>query len=106
MLSILCNRRRLSGEAGPVATGQVLSCQGLASEQGFEGEFKMVSVTRALTTFAIALAFESAGAQATEVYPSKAVRIVVSFSAGGPTDTVARVMGAKLGELLGQQFVV
>ncbi len=57
-------------------------------------------------TFALVLAFESAGAQTPEVYPSKAVRIVVSFSAGGPTDTVARVMGAKLSELLGQQFVV
>jgi len=34
------------------------------------------------------------------------VRIVVSFSAGGPTDTVARVMGAKMAELLGQQFLV
>jgi tripartite-type tricarboxylate transporter receptor subunit TctC len=66
----------------------------------------MISARRALATFAVALAFESAGAQTPEVYPSKAVRIVVSFSAGGPTDTVARVMGAKLSELLGQQFVV
>src|SRR4029450_1213281 len=32
--------------------------------------------------------------------------MIVSFSAGGPTDTVARVMGAKMGDLLGQQFVV
>jgi tripartite-type tricarboxylate transporter receptor subunit TctC len=31
---------------------------------------------------------------------------VVSFAAGGPTDTVARVMGAKMAELLGQPFVV
>ena len=28
------------------------------------------------------------------------------FAAGGPTDIVARVMGARMGELLGQQFVV
>ena len=34
------------------------------------------------------------------------MRIIVSFAAGGPTDIVARVMGAKMGELLGQQFVV
>jgi len=48
----------------------------------------------------------SAGVKAEDKYPSKPVRIVVSFSAGGPTDTVARVMGAKMADLLGQQFVV
>ena len=53
-----------------------------------------------------AFALGSAGAKAEDKYPSKPVRIVVSFSAGGPTDTVARVMGAKMGDLLGQQFVV
>jgi tripartite-type tricarboxylate transporter receptor subunit TctC len=53
-----------------------------------------------------ALALAGAGTKAQERYPSKPVRIVVSFSAGGPTDTVARVMGAKMGDLLGQQFVV
>jgi tripartite-type tricarboxylate transporter receptor subunit TctC len=43
---------------------------------------------------------------ADESYPSRPVRIVVPFSAGGPTDIVARVIGAKLGDLLGQQFVI
>lgn len=45
-------------------------------------------------------------AQAQDQYPSRPVRIIVSFSAGGPTDIVARVMGAKMSELLGQQFVI
>jgi tripartite-type tricarboxylate transporter receptor subunit TctC len=54
----------------------------------------------------IVLALVSARGNAEEGYPSKPVRIVVSFAAGGPTDTVARIMGAKLGDLLGQQFVV
>jgi tripartite-type tricarboxylate transporter receptor subunit TctC len=54
----------------------------------------------------VAFALASAGVKAEDKYPSKPVRIVVSFSAGGPTDTVARVMGAKMADLLGQQFVV
>jgi len=54
----------------------------------------------------VAFVLGGAGVKAEDKYPSKPVRIVVSFSAGGPTDTVARVMGAKMGDLLGQQFVV
>src|SRR2546426_11865001 len=54
----------------------------------------------------VAFALASAGVKAEDRYPSKPVRIVVSFAAGGPTDTVARIMGTKMGELLGQQFVV
>jgi tripartite-type tricarboxylate transporter receptor subunit TctC len=54
----------------------------------------------------LACAVVGAGAKAEDKYPSKPVRIIVSFSAGGPTDIVARVMGAKMGDLLGQQFVV
>jgi tripartite-type tricarboxylate transporter receptor subunit TctC len=48
----------------------------------------------------------SGGAIAQERYPVKPVRMIVSFAAGGPTDTVARVMAAKMTELLGQTFVV
>jgi len=59
-----------------------------------------------LAGIVVAFALGGPGAKAEDKYPSKPVRIVVSFSAGGPTDTVARVMGAKMGDLLGQQFVV
>src|SRR5258705_10295000 len=57
-------------------------------------------------TFGLAFGFASVSAKADERYPNRPVRIVVSFSAGGPTDIVGRIIGAKLAELLGQQFFV
>ncbi len=48
----------------------------------------------------------SGAARAQAGYPSKPIHIVVGFSAGGPADIVARVVGAKLGDILGQQVVV
>jgi tripartite-type tricarboxylate transporter receptor subunit TctC len=47
----------------------------------------------------------SAAAQA-DNYPTKNVRLLVPFSAAGPTDIIARLIGQKLGELYGHQFVV
>lgn len=43
---------------------------------------------------------------AAQAYPAKGVRIVVGFAAGGPTDVVARLVGQKLSERMGQTFVV
>jgi tripartite-type tricarboxylate transporter receptor subunit TctC len=44
--------------------------------------------------------------QAAENFPSRSVQMIIPFAAGGPTDIVGRIMSAKMGELLGQTFIV
>src|ERR1700729_92580 len=44
--------------------------------------------------------------QAADNYPTRAIQLVIPFAAGGPTDIVGRIMGAKMGEILGQTFIV
>lgn len=39
-------------------------------------------------------------------YPLKPVRVIVAAAAGGGTDFVARLMGNRLTEALGQQFII
>src|SRR5262245_43238129 len=58
-----------------------------------------------LAAGAAALAAVSRIARA-QTYPSRPVRIIVGFAAGGPTDILARLMGQWLSERLGQQFVI
>jgi tripartite-type tricarboxylate transporter receptor subunit TctC len=41
-----------------------------------------------------------------EIYPSRPVRIIVGFPAGGLTDILARLLAPSLSERLGQQFIV
>jgi tripartite-type tricarboxylate transporter receptor subunit TctC len=41
-----------------------------------------------------------------QTYPTKPVRIIVGFAAGGVTDIVARLMGQWLSERLSQQFII
>lgn len=45
-------------------------------------------------------------AMAQQTYPSKPVKVVVPFPAGGVTDIGSRVVAEKLGQLLGQPFII
>jgi tripartite-type tricarboxylate transporter receptor subunit TctC len=59
--------------------------------------------------FGIALACLALGAPAAlaqDKYPSKPVKIVVSYAPGGATDITARLFGEQMRQILGQQFVV
>src|SRR5262245_54952289 len=47
-----------------------------------------------------------AGECPAQTYPSRSVRIIVPYPAGGPTDVMARLVAQKLSESLGQQFYV
>src|SRR5881396_3795329 len=46
------------------------------------------------------------GAAAAQEWPAKPVRMIVPYAAGGLPDTMARILGTRLGEALGQQVVV
>ena len=47
-----------------------------------------------------------AQAQAQDPYPSKPIRVIVPYPAGGGTDTIARLIGVQLSQRLGQPVVV
>jgi tripartite-type tricarboxylate transporter receptor subunit TctC len=56
----------------------------------------------------LALPAFHAGAQKTAQpdYPSKAIRVVVPYAAGGPMDYIARTLGRKMAPVLGQQLLI
>jgi tripartite-type tricarboxylate transporter receptor subunit TctC len=58
-----------------------------------------------LRFFAVAMVFGCTAASA-QNFPARPVAIVVPFSAGGPTDTIARIMAERMTKSLGQTVVV
>jgi len=63
---------------------------------------------RAITAIAaacVAMASASAFAQTSD-YPNRPVRVLVAFTAGGTTDTLARAVSQKLSERFKQQFII
>ena len=54
----------------------------------------------------VALALLALVEAAAQQYPSKVITIIVPFAAGGPTDTVARLLGGPMGQTLKQQIIV
>ena len=67
----------------------------------------MHHITRnAVAALGLAAGMLASSLAAAQDYPNKAVTIVVPFSAGGGTDTMARVIAEGLNKALGQPFVV
>ncbi len=58
------------------------------------------------TSVSIVIVLSLIAAASAQTYPTKPVRIVVPFPPGGGTDIVARAVGQKLSEALGQTFVI
>lgn len=64
----------------------------------------MKSILHSLVATAVALS--SATAVHAQNWPTKPVRVVVPFAAGGPADTLARFLGTKMSADLGQQILI
>jgi tripartite-type tricarboxylate transporter receptor subunit TctC len=65
----------------------------------------MRSCVRAML-LAVALLFPGTLAAQTDTYPSRPIKIVVAFTAGGTTDIIARIVGKKLTDAWGQQVII
>lgn len=63
-----------------------------------------------LLTFGIATALPWVGAATAQTppqaWPTQPITMVVPFAAGGPVDTIGRIIAARLGEILGQQVII
>ena len=63
-------------------------------------------VSMFMTAASFAAASTMANAQGAENFPSRPLRLITGFQPGGVSDTVARVTGEKVGELLGQRVII
>jgi tripartite-type tricarboxylate transporter receptor subunit TctC len=65
------------------------------------------TILKLAATAMLASIAAAAGAQeSTDAWPNRPITLVVTYAAGGPVDTVARIMGARVSEILGQQMVI
>jgi tripartite-type tricarboxylate transporter receptor subunit TctC len=62
---------------------------------------RMVVALLALTAFLL-----RAGSATAQTFPSRPITLIVPYAAGGPTDTIARVIGDRMGQSLGQPVVI
>jgi tripartite-type tricarboxylate transporter receptor subunit TctC len=63
-------------------------------------------MSRAVRIAAVVSLLALPAGAAAQAFPSKPIRIVIPFVAGGPSDTVGRAIGSKFHEFLGQPAVV
>lgn len=66
----------------------------------------MVAVFRTLAAALLLAVLAAPGDASAQTYPTRSVRVVVPFAAGGPTDVIARIVAQKLSETWGQQVYI
>src|ERR1700754_2610761 len=67
----------------------------------------MISMRIFLSAIAVVwCSLNAVGPTTAETYPSHTITMVVPFSAGGPTDTLARIIAARMQVLLGQSIII
>src|SRR3954471_23880134 len=109
----------VAGRRAPVCrTGRVRICllqraplliqhKRTARQRGRPGRNCMTSRRTAIALIAIGLsAFASIDRASALDYPTRSVRWVVGYPPGGATDIIARLIGQRLSERLGQQFII
>ena len=69
-------------------------------------ERALVTICATLVASAGAASAQTRKADGAATYPTRPVRVVVPYTPGGSSDAIARILGQKLGETLGQQFVI
>jgi len=68
-----------------------------------------MNISARLTAFVFAAATLTTclpGASIAQTYPERPIHLYVPYPAGGPNDVIARLVGQKLSEGMGQQFVI
>ena len=63
-------------------------------------------MTRFLSAIMAGLALLAPGVSHSQAYPSKPVRLIVPYAAGGPVDSMGRLLAPRLVEIWGQQIVI
>jgi tripartite-type tricarboxylate transporter receptor subunit TctC len=61
---------------------------------------------RSVLCAAVAGLFAFTGSAFAQSFPTRPVTMIIPFAAGGPTDVLGRIVGARMSELLGQQIVI
>jgi tripartite-type tricarboxylate transporter receptor subunit TctC len=67
---------------------------------------KEAPMTRTFFAATVASFIALTGSAAAQNWPTRPVTMIIPFAAGGPQDTIGRLVGARMGEILGQQVVI